>query len=384
MKRSPLRGELTSPYVEFGSTDVHYLPADSIHDLSQIRQAYDPEELRELADRIPLEDSEDGVKFQLINPPTIAVFDEEGALRKYLDDHRRYYQLDVDAHEEIVASSDSIWNLRVNGHRRGRAIEMKCREAGIPLDQVMVASTILRNPSFDEARQKQYVENTSAAIKPAEDAKALLLEYIWRWGVHPSEPVEASIRRARIRELSEFTGHSVDKIKAALVYVGMPEDIREFTKQGLSYSNVVALGRLRDAYAGVRGSDGRPRYTLADAEQRMRDFFEVVILKRLKGSQKRTIGTAIEGKIQEVAKAAGYITEELFVFDEEAARREARQGVRKDIAKASILALQFAELDDADLEKIMDIISPKIAERALMLAEDMPQPDALFADDRII
>lgn len=380
MERSPSRSELTSPFVEFGSIDVQYLPASSVRDLRQIRQNYDADELRELADRIPIDTSEDGVKFQLINPPTVAMFDDEGSLRKYLDDHRRYYGLDLDVHDEVILAHPETWNIRVNGHRRGHAIELKCREMGISLDQVMVASTILRNPSFDEARQKQYVENTSAPIKPAEDAQALLLEYIWRWNEHPSVPNDITTRRQRIKELSEFTGHSTDKVKAALMYVSMPEDIRDFTQKGLSYSNVVALARLRDAYLAARTGDGTPQHSVEASEQRMRDYFETVVLKRLHGTDKGSIGTVIEGKIREVTKTASYITEELFVFDEEAARIEGRKRTRSDIAKAAILALRFAELTEDDLSEIIDIVSPKVA-ASVAWVEDVLQEETLFSHE---
>ena len=355
-----------TPTVEFGSTSVEFVCANDIKDLRQIRQSYDKVELETLADRITVDETNEGLNFHLINPPTIARFDDITQLGLYLDSHQQYYGLAVGTHDDILhaSSSDGNWHIRVNGHRRGLAVALKCRQQNIPLETVMVASTLLSNPSFDEARQKQCVENTSSPIKPAEDALSLELEYAWRWQQHPSEPIEPGVRHARIRELSKFTGHSADKVRAALQYVTVPESIREFTDKGLSYSNIVSLARLRDSYAAKRNGQ-ELELTAEQADQRMRDYFERTILRLLSGANKSAIGGAIEGKIKEVNQTAAYVEDGLFIFDEEVSRASDRKGVRKHIAQAAVLALQFADLSPQDCDKILEIIGPRLAQESL-------------------
>ncbi len=170
-----------------GSDKVKYVPALAIFDLQQIREAYDQEELQELADRIPINVDEGTVRLDLMHAVTVAEFDNPSTLLDYLQKHAAYYEYDFDASViENIPVFEGKWHVRVSGHRRGRAIALKCEQNGIPIEQVDICSTVVENPTFDDARRKQFVENTTSLIKPAEDAKAMWREYKYRWGESPS------------------------------------------------------------------------------------------------------------------------------------------------------------------------------------------------------
>ncbi len=352
--------------IEFGSTDVVFVPATAINDLQQIRESYDDAELQELADRIPLNDNEGNISFTLINPPTVAVFPDEASVGNYIAQHAEYYGIDLESDPMVALQPwNGAYYVRVNGHRRGRAIELKCRQEGLPIESVMVSSTLLYNPTFDEARCQQYIENTTSAITPVEDAKAIEREYVWRWRGQNDAMVDISVQRQRVAELSEFFGFGTAKIRAALYFISMPEDISTYVNSGLSYTNVVDLARLREAYANQRDYEGFAKYNSEQADQKMRDYFEVVILKRLQGSKKGTIGEAIDGKIREVTKTTPYEVEELFVIDEAGMEAQTRERVRREITQAAILALRFSKLSREDAEKLMGIVTQRLAALAV-------------------
>ena len=346
--------------IEAGSTEVAFVPVSVVVDLRQIRETYDEEKLQELADRITVTYKGDYPHFELINPVMIAVFDDVSLLENYLREHALYYDTVL---TDNVIDGIPLWNgrwyIRINGHRRGRAILLKCREMGLDPQSIDVSSTLVYNPTFDEARSKQYIENTSDPINPIEDARSIQREYRYRWQEDSAETADTEVRRARTKELSDFFGWRVDKIKAALYFVSMPESIRSYVDNGLSYTNVVRLAVLREAYIKQIGRDGKPRYNAKEAHQRMEDYFWSVVLKRLKGKTKRTIGDAIENKIREVSRTVPYEAEELFVIDEALMIAHERQRVNRELTSTAILTLKHSDPTEEELVTVEAFIAEK-------------------------
>ena len=342
-----------------GSDKVKYIPATAIFDLQQIREYYDAEELQELADRIPLEVTDEGAKLDLMHAVTVAEFDDRAALEVYLQHHAVYYEYPYD--ESIIDSIplvDDYWHVRVSGHRRGRAIALKCAQNGIPIEQVDVCSTVIENPSFDDARRKQFVENTTSLIQPAEDAKAMWREYKYRWGVPPSILIDRATELARLRIIADYMAFGEEKVQNGLLYSSMPTEITQFQSRGLTYSNVVKLAWLYRAYAEEKDMSGYPRRTVEDACEETIDYFKSSIAGRLHGKSTRQIGEKIAAKTREVKQQSDYLTGELFLVDEVAQKKERKKKIGREVVDAVKLLLSagMVDFEEADLPEIVDLL----------------------------
>lgn len=335
------------PEIRAGYTDVAYLPATAIHDLQQIREEYDPEKLQELADRIELTDA----GFDLVHPVTVAVFDDPAMIEQFLRDHARFYQYEFDAASlEQIPQMNGSWHIRVSGHRRGRALLLKCQQLGLDASQLQVACTLQHNPTFDEARHSQIVENTSDHIKESEDAREVYREYCYRFCEEPSIVLDRSVELERYKEIAAYMGYRVDKVESRLLYATMPADITQHHAKGLSYTNIVQLAKLRRAWGRQRDIDGNYICTPEAADYNMRVFFEQCLLRVLRTGRTAVATTMLDAKLREIKAEATYMTGELFVIDTMAEQRRSRRQVRRGIGEAATLALQ-AGLSSPDAEE---------------------------------
>jgi hypothetical protein len=359
---------LSGAKVETGSVDVGWLPSGAVIDLRQVREAYDSEELQQLVDRIPYEITPEGIiHLKLQNPPVANVFTDRAELEQYIADHSDYYEgevapIDIDE----LPFVDGAWHIRINGHRRGKAIDLKCEQLGIPKESVRISYSFRRGIPFAKALQEQYVENTSVSIPPEQDARAIARHKRWLMtqGMNSSNA-----------EIARFFGYGEEKVANALRFVTMPESITQFLNDGLTYGNIIQLARLRDAYmaADKRGPIDK---TFADmmiedeaivpeseaADDRMKAYFETMLFNRFKNLSSARINEMVRAKISEVNKQSTYLTEELFVFDDAAERKSARQATRKSLTGMALKALHYLEADGENFA-----ISPEDAELLLKL-----------------
>jgi hypothetical protein len=358
---------LADAQAETGSVDVGWLPFGAVFDLRQVRENYDLEELQLLADRIPYEVNDGIVHLKLQNPPVVNVFTERADLETYIADHAEYYDGDVSAiNIDELPFVDGAWHVRINGHRRGRAIALRCEQLGIPEDQMRISYSFRRGISFSDAVQEQYVENTSSQIPPEQDARAIARHKKWLMtkGMNSSN---AAIAR--------FFGYGEEKVANALRFVTMPDSITNFLNDGLTYGNVIQLARLRDAYlraerrtpadktfADMMIEDPEIATELLSADDKMKSYFETMLLNRFKNMSGSRINEMIRAKIAEVNKQATYLTEELFLFDEIAEQRTARRTTRQGITGMALKALRYLDADGEQLQ-----ISPEDAELLLRL-----------------
>ena len=335
---------------EYGQCSETMLPMGAIAELTQMRRIYDTDGIDELASKIPLEEvSEDGTaKFELINPPTVARFTNIKVLRNYLDEHALYYQEEPHAIGELPVW-EGAWHIRVNGHRRERAMTQLNHAYGVADEDAESIVKLLENPTFEQARRNQSFENVYEKPSPVERAEEIEREFRYRQAKQPGLTTGK-----HVSDVAEYLCCSPDTVHTALLFVTMPSEVKEFVGNGLSYGNVVGLARLRDAYAV------KPDSTSEAAEESMRDFFQITVLNRLQGKSTKHIGDVIANKTREVKQQTDYVDGELFIYDVAAEKRAARARRAAELTKAAILTLRLSgELNDtqkAELRALIDIV----------------------------
>lgn len=363
---------MSGAQVETGSIDVGWLPAGAVIDLRQVRESYDPAELQELADRIPYDITPEGViHLKLQHPPAVNVFHESqrDELEQYILDHADYYEGDVAPISiDSLPQTDGAWHLRINGHRRGLAIKLRCEQLGIPFEDsnVRISYSFRRAITFQEALQEQIVENTSAHIPPEQDARSIARHKRWLM-THNLSSSNAEIAR--------FFGYGEEKVANALRFVTMPDSITQFLGDGLTYGNIVQLARLRDAYLAadkrtptekmfedLMVDEEATQWSLGSAQERMEHYFEMMLFNRFKDLSSAHINNMVRAKIAEVTRLSSYSTGELFIMDEGAEVERARKKTRRGITGMALKALHYLNSSGHDIE-----VSPEDAEILLEL-----------------
>lgn len=383
------KGELTLGLVdenirgEAGSADVHMLPLSYPIELKQIRQKYDPSELQELADRMPVEIIDGKPKVDLENSPTINVMDREHAIvffEKFNKYHRGEIEpIDIDL---LEPAQDGLYYVIINGHRRIRALKLKCLEIGMRAENLNVSFTLEHNLPFEKSKSKQYTENTYVAPTPVEDAHAIELHYLF---------LRDEGKDCSNAALQKVFGYGRDKIADALRFVTAPEEITKFIGKGITYTNVVDLVKLREAYAeylkrqyeyeyqrerelDLRATDEVKEQRLQDyfvaiagisdlSAGRMQDYFESSILNRLQGKSTADVGGKIRAKIKAVKGEYGYTNDTLLIFDEESERRMTRVKTRRGMGNVAIETLGYLlaqdDLSPEQLVQLQELIDSK-------------------------
>lgn len=390
------KGELALGYVdqnirgEAGSDDVLMLPLSYPIELKQIRSAYDPTELQELADRMPVEVVNGKLKVDLENAPTINVMDREHCI-DYFEKMNRYHRGEIDDVDidSIEPAPDGLYYVIVNGHRRIRALKLKCLELGMKSENLDVSFKIVRNLPFAQSKGKQYVENTYVSPTPVEDARAIELHYLFLRD-EGEDYSNAALRKV--------FGYGKEKINDALRFVTAPEKIQEFVGNGLTYTNVVDLVKLREAQAErlkkkyVHDKQFDALAGISDAsELYMLDYFDSQILSRLQGKSTADVGGKIRGQIRQIKGESGFTTDSLFIYDEEAERRSKRTRTRKDLGGAAIKILHYldaqGDLGPEDLVALRELIDARapaqLAEAVPIAEEDTGFEFALEADTSV-
>lgn len=384
----PVIGQET--HAEAGSIDVQMLPLSCVIELMQIRQTYDADELEELADRMPVEIVDGVPHITLVNPPTINVFDRKDLAIKYLNDMYNYHRgemepIDIDS----LHTHDGKYRFYVNGHRRSRALKLKCLQLGIRPENLQTSFKVEHNMPFGKAKTQQYVENTSVPINPVDDAHAIELHYLWLRDEGEDYSVTA---------LQKVFGYKPGKIYDALRFVTAPEEITKFVGKGITYTNVVELVKLREAYAEslkrkyVYNQEYDALEGVSDeSERNMMDYFEARIVNRLRGKTTAHLSEKIRAQTKLIKGQSDFTTDSLFIYDEEAERRNARVKVRRDIAGAAIEALAYldaqGDLGPEDIAALRALLDAKLAasvvDLKLQTTEMVPdeEGDSLFIEE---
>lgn len=323
-----------TPRIEFGVENEQYLPLHVISEVRQVRTGYDAEAIAELARSIPvIEAGTNSLQFELINPPTVARFDEREGLWMFLGEHARYYDEPPIKPSDLTVWNDA-WHIRVNGHRRARAVEQICTDHSIDTRDVLMVVKVLDNPTFEEVRRNQYLENKHEKPSSVDEAQQIEREFRYR-KLNDGSLTNAST----ITTVAEYFGHSRDKVRDALHFMTVPEDIREFCGHGLSYGNIIELAKLRDEYAKKLSSDEN------SGDDKMRWFFETTVFRRLQGASTKQISRLIDAKIRELRLEGSWQTDELFAFDVETEQRRAKNQLARDLGDLAVLTLNLKKGD---------------------------------------
>lgn len=332
---------------EFGVMNEMVLPSSAVAELPQVRSHYDADDLADLATSIPCQRTDDGrLQFELINPPTVARFTTTDTLAEYLDAYKSYYGGDDMPDAGELPRFNGAWHVRINGHRRARAITALCVQYQVEPDDAYVISKVLDAPSFEQARRNQFLENTYAKLTPDEAAAAIEREYDYRRRLHPDLQ-----RGQAVRDTAEFLGYGESKVRDALLYTTVSDTVRSFVGKGLTYTNVVSLARLRDAYyKKTQNADA--------AEQDVETYFRQILLRRLQNTSPAKLDAMITAKIHEVNRTADYQQDALLVVDEMMARRVRREHTDRQLADTAVLAAELTadRLTPAQLARLAAIV----------------------------
>lgn len=239
----------------FGEHNFMAIPYSQIIVLNQVRGKANPE-----APRI----KESILTHGLINNIDVARMTPE-QFEGYLRAVKYIYRNDpTKPTDGLQPAEDGMYYLGYAGHTRhaviGEIIDDKIAEATangqeFSSQQVDVICKVADNLSTQEILARQMAENLHAAPPPERSAMAIVEYYIF--GVmegHWSN--KAEFRRATENKVSEET------LSAALAFVELPTDIREFVFAGtFAYGSAVALGSIvpvRESYLSQKYFDREP------------------------------------------------------------------------------------------------------------------------------
>ena len=383
----PMEAERYSDVMaEFGDINIEKVPLDKIIDLPlQMRRSIDEAGLEDLKDsirpNITLKSSDERgqtLRFNLVNPVTINVLDADH-IEQYLSDHASYYDIEIDpaAAVENLSMYNGKYYVRVAGHMRGLAMKELCDEYGISTNQALTSATISENESFIEANQTQNIENRRVKVSPVDYAESIALFYEWQ-KAHDLPSDNGTI--------AEYFGYSQDRVRTALLFVTAPESIKNFVGNGLTYTNVVNLVRLREAYEKRDYQKAEIAHEVADRETianeaawYMQDYFERMILKRLRGKKTREIDGIIQGEINTVDSAAMYVQDEFELLDVPEMRERGRQQSVKNLGNTALQVIKYlgdgGQLTSEQIKGLEDAV-----ERAKHCAESSASMQAGVAE----
>lgn len=239
----------------FGEHNFMAIPYPWIIILNQVRGKANPE-----AGRI----KESILTHGLINNIDVARMTPE-QFEGYFKAVRHIYRNDpAKKAETFRPGDDGMYYLAYAGHTRytaiGEIIDDKIREAAangseFSADQVDIICKVDDNLTTEEILARQMAENLHSTPPPERSAMAIVEYYIYgvMEGLWSSK---AEFRRATEDKVTEET------LSAALAFVELPNDIREFVFAGtFAYGSAVALGGLvptREAYLSKKYYDKEP------------------------------------------------------------------------------------------------------------------------------
>src|ERR1700757_1904769 len=237
--------------VEVGPKETVLVRMSDIHELPQIRETINEDEIIELAHAI-IKDNEAlaqaetpeqiSAALDLMHPPELNLLDPPH-LEQYLQIHADFYELDAPI---VIPHHNRPVLLRDTGHRRGRAMEyIIVKMKGLTLDDVGIRSVVYRNLSFTEANARQAKENSHVRTSPLEDAKNIRRQYNFM--------LRQTGQRPRVTEIAKLYGFKEDKVRTALAFTSLPDSIKAFAGETkdtevLSYTLLADFAPLRDLY----------------------------------------------------------------------------------------------------------------------------------------
>ena len=303
--------------IRFGPQNLEYVPLDAINELPQVRTSYNSASLEELATAIIVdshfeEDAHDvtSESFDLISPLTVGRHSRASAAR-YIADHGDYYKI---PEEDRLQLRELVWNddgntiISISGHRRKRAIGILLERFEIETDEALVSAHVKNNISFAEAQGLQLRENVYDRPPAQDEARAIDLFYRdiqRRTGSAPS-----------IKQFAAQVGFSETKVRDALAFASLPENVQAFTYDNLlSYTTVRRLKNLQDAYTRLYAVSVAPDKIQEVVEHELIIFCNKLVSMELNGNTEQRRARMIENKSKEIFGQADYQQESLFLLE---------------------------------------------------------------------
>lgn len=158
--------------------------------------------------------------------------------KEYIDYADRVWQDGVRI-EDLVANQEGNYYIVVAGHRRTISARRIAIENGVPEEDLGIQAFVTTDKSILELLRLQGSENVYRLPLPQD--KARLIQQMYLFGV------EHDMYRS-VAEFVDDSPYSEHETRAALRYVQLPEELKEFVEGGfLSYSAAVAMYPLLDA-----------------------------------------------------------------------------------------------------------------------------------------
>lgn len=241
------RVQTTRKEIYFGPQTLQKVPLVGLRELQQVRTAYDPAGIEELATSMVLEADLDkhperitSEAFNLNNPIIVARLDE-GAAWRYVDEHAKYYGIDDPQDVSPMLNQDGMLELVVGGHRRTRALHVIAKRCQIDPADILVAANVHENISFEEGMGLQLRENVYERPPVHDEARAIELFYR---GVKQKNGMAPPIK-----EFAAQLGFSETKVRDALAFASLPAEIQKMTQDGLlSYTVARSMRPLQEKY----------------------------------------------------------------------------------------------------------------------------------------
>ena len=317
-----------------------------INILPQMRKTFDRTEQRELSDSI----AQKGV----LNAPIVALFNRE-ELEGYLLIINRLWKRTLVPNSFLLSKIDGqkYWYVLLAGERRTRSYREQVKK-GVHRRhmQVVVHQHIV---PFD-AVEIQFTENNHRRVLPHEDAHA----FAQYWSL--------LVERGTILRLTDFArrvGRSVETVKAGLLFVGLPDIIRQavmgnwgeevpnaklFRKERLRLPYGIAVGLAQRQAAGV------------PEEQLLQQMATAVINK-----------TKVEDFREQTRKFVGNRAQSMLDLMSETAEAEASRRFRRRTVEAGVSRALIAE--EVWFAKVLQLY-----EAGLLGMEDSPFADQSVRD----
>ena len=219
------------------------VPFTSLNLLQQTRSIYNSDSMAELAGTL-IERDEDGNAVglrELEQSPRFAVFDSPEAAAVYLKDLNIYHGTDYGPND--LQWVDGQARIAIFGHRRTMALGIAAQEVGIPESELTLKVFEVRNISFDDALVSQLLENIHERPSLADEATAISKYYEYRrFKDDDNNPPS-------IAEVSRKLGFGTGKVRSALRYCALPEEVRNLAVDDkITYSDAVNAWSLFEAH----------------------------------------------------------------------------------------------------------------------------------------
>ncbi len=233
---------------------------DDINILPQTRKSPITEEsVEELVSSI-LNPGVDGMpRLTLLHTPLVNMAGPRVA-RTYLSDLNDFQGSEY-RFNQLRKGENNLYNINVAGERRIFSAGVAMAKAGIPRQLMGIEVNPRYDMSFGDAVLLQMGENTHSQLSAVEEAKAIQYAYIdgFKKG-----------RYSNAADLVRALPYSEKKVRGALVYCELPEEIRRMVeghpgdedrgilerKPSLSYGKAVALGALQKVIVDQRTRRG--------------------------------------------------------------------------------------------------------------------------------